>query len=251
MVFNISSLVDRGYSRIDTERKEARKEKFEKTGKTESTVDIGNGDKAAVSRFERVGKIEFPDKSTGISQGNERNLSEKAKQMLEELRAKYGDLDIFVGNTEDDLQALTQYGNKEFSVIFTNTELERMADESAYHDSQIKSMEAALEEAKSIAFKLFEEGDKTQVNSFSISFAENGLKKFFANLEKRPETSMEKVAERKHISRFDSYIREQWESVKRTTVSAATADELMDKIRNVNWEEIEETRNGDRYNYSV
>lgn len=251
MAFNISSIVNRQYERTYAERKDLKKDRTEKPGKSDGITGSNKAEKAAVQPFQRVGKVERANENTGISSGNENNLSDKAKKMLDSLREKYGDLDIFVGNTEDELEALSQYGSKEFSVIFTNDELERMADQQEYADNQLKSMEEALEEAKSISEKLFAEGDKTQVNSFSISFGEDGTKKLFASLQRKPETGVEKVAEKKHIRRFDSYVKDRNNAVKRTTVGAASFEELLEKIKSVNWDEISDSKNGDKYNYSV
>ncbi len=251
MAFNISSIVGRNLQNVGTERREFRRDRADKVGKAEGVNAGEKAEKAAVPSHKRVGKAERPNHSGGISSGNEEKLSDKAKKMLDALREKYGDLDIFVGNGDDELEALSQYGSKEFSVIFSNEELERMADEEEYADNQLKSMESALEEAKGIAAKLFEEGDKTQVNSFSISFGEDGTKKLFASLQRKPETGIEKVAEKKHMRRFDPYIKDRLDSVKRTTVSAASADELLEKIRGVNWDEIDASKNGDKYNFTV
>lgn len=63
---------------------------------------------------------------------------------MKNLRKQYGDYDFFIGNSTDDLKALVKSGNKEFSVFFSNTELERMASNEKYAKEKLQSLEGAV-----------------------------------------------------------------------------------------------------------
>ena len=59
----------------------------------------------------------------------EDKLSSKAKNYLDNLRKTYGDYDFIVADDGDDRRALLDKSDKEFSVIFSSSELERMASD--------------------------------------------------------------------------------------------------------------------------
>ena len=79
-----------------------------------------------------------------ISQKNEEKLSSKAKEYLKSLREKYGDYDFLVGNSTDDLKTLSKSGSKEFSVIFSNAEIEKMATDEKYAAEKMQGVEGAV-----------------------------------------------------------------------------------------------------------
>ena len=125
-----------------------------------------------------------------ISQKNEEKLSSKAKEYLKSLREKYGDYDFLVGNSTDDLKTLSKSGSKEFSVIFSNAEIEKMATDEKYAAEKMQGVEGAVKMCRRIceengyvsAFDAMKAGNGT-VNKIGIVTDDNGNMKFFAELE--------------------------------------------------------------------
>lgn len=224
-----------------------------KATKTESK---GNAHKAA----EALGN--------NITKTNEDKLSDKAKEFLKNLRKKYGDYDLFVGNGEDDLQALSKSGHKEFSVIFSSEEIERMANDEDYAKEKMEAVEGAVDMSRKICEQEGFLGANDAVNAgngtvrkISINIDENGNMKIFAELEsssekqkERIERAREKKAEEKKeqikADKKNPY-RKDDDSIKRTTVEASSMDELVAKIKGVDWSLIPDSKAGDRVDFSV
>ena len=205
-----------------------------------------------------------------ISQKNEGKLSNKAKEYLKSLREKYGDYDFLVGNGTDDLKTLSKSGSKEFSVIFSNAEIEKMAADEKYAAEKMQGVEGAVKMCRRIceengyvsAFDAMKAGNGT-VNKIGIVTDDNGNMKFFAELEKssdkqkeRIEKYREKKAEErkeaeKKASKKSPYEKEDKDSVKRTTVEAGSMEELIEKIKNIDWNNVSDSKSGDRFDFSV
>ena len=86
--------------------------------------------------------------------------------------------------------------------------------------------------------------------------------KLFAELEKssskqreRIEKNREKHAEEKNPAdkskKKNPYEKEEEPSVKRTTVEADSVEELIEKIKNIGWDQVKDSFSGDRINFSV
>lgn len=205
-----------------------------------------------------------------ISQKNEDKLSSKAQEYLKTLREKYGDYDFLVGNSNDDLKSLSKNGSKEFSVIFSNAEIERMAADEKYAAEKMQGVEGAVKMCRRIceeegyisAFDAMKAGNGT-VNKIGIVVDDNGNTKLFAELEKlsdkqkeRLEKAGEKKAEEKKAAekktfKKNPYEKDDKDSVKRTTVEANSMEELIEKIKKVDWNSIEDSKSGDRFYFSV
>lgn len=205
------------------------------------------------------------DKINNISKANEEKLSEKAQEFLKNLRKQYGDFDFFIGNSTDDLKALAKSGSKEFSVIFSSAEIERMANDEKYAKEKMQSVEGAVRMSKKIneeygflsAFGKKENQNGT-INKISIVVNDDGSMKIFAELEKtsnkqreRIEKAREKRAEEKKTDRKNPYEKDDKDSIKRTTIEAASVEELIEKLRNLNWDNVAEAHSGDRFNFQA
>ena len=202
-------------------------------------------------------------KSEGsVAQINESKLSDKAKAYLEKLRGKYGDYDFVVGNDDDDLDELMEGTSKEFSVIFSNEELERMADDEAYGESQMNRVEEAVATARKLAEELGAgETDEngvatgTYFNRFGITLNADGTISIFAEMEnitarqrEAAEEAREQRAEDKKEAEKEEAeksteeaakeLREKY-SVKFATISASSGEELLEKVRGIDWSQIE------------
>lgn len=210
------------------------------------------------------------DRTGGISGTNESKLSSKAQQFLKNLRKQYGDYDFFVGNSKDDLKALTKSGSKEFSVIFSNAELERMANDEDYAKEKMQSVEKAVKMSEEINQKYgFERAfgkEGTEITKIGIAFNEDGTTTFFAELEKssaKQRERMEKAREEKRAEQKEeekkaekdlkSYSRSNADT-KRTAVWANSIEELFEKISAVDWDAVKAEKmpeSGSRYDFSV
>ncbi|MBR1931152.1 MAG: hypothetical protein IJ833_06725 [Lachnospiraceae bacterium] len=188
---------------------------------------------------------------TSTNSVGESGLSEKAQKYLESLRQKYGDYDFFVAGKNDDPRALMRGGTKEFSIVFSNEELERMAEDENYADEKLKSMERAVNMSKKISEQFGKDG--VNVLRTEISFDNDGKMSIFTELEKTTEKQTERIrasrekraeerkeAEEKEINkREEEKHKADFETVegKRVSVAASSEEELMEKIGAIDWEQ--------------
>ena len=206
-------------------------------------------------------------KTSDISIKNEEKLSKKAQDFLKNLRQKYKNYDFMVGNSTDDLKALSKNGSKEFSIIFSNAEIERMANDESYASEKMFGVENAVNMCRKICeqqgyVSAYGEGNNS-INKVGIVSDDKGNMKFFAELEKtsdkqkeRIEKAREKKAEEKKASerranKKNPYEKDSKPSVKRTTIEADSYNELLDKLENMDWSKISDSKSGDRFNFSV
>lgn len=177
-------------------------------------------------------------------------LSDKAKNLLKELRKTYGDVDFIVASyeTDEEADAYLSRGTKDFSVLIDPEELEKMASDDELKKKNLGIIDEAKEKLSGMKDQL---GDKKdEVTRLGVSIDKNGKVSFFAELE----TLSEKQKERIEASKEEKggYIR--GSHVKKTRVSAASAEELLEKIKNVDWSKIKEERqeeNKSRMDFSI
>ena len=201
-----------------------------------------------------------------ISTKNEEKLSKKAQDFLKNLREKYGDFDFMIGNSRDELMALSKTGCKEFSVIFSSAEIERMANDEKYAEEKMQGVAGSVRMARQVAeeygFGKGEDGQNGTINKIGVVVNDDGSMKLFAELEKSSAKQRERInkAHEKHAEekkdaerakRKNPYEKDEKPSVKRTTVEANSIEELMEKINNIEWDKVENSYSGDRVNYAV
>ena len=220
-------------------------------------------------------KTEAPVASeiNNISKENEDKLSDKAKELLSKLREKYGDYDFFVGNTEEEQQKLANSGSKEFSVMISAAELEKMAEDDDYAAQKENEINASIDMCKRICEKYgyVESGDEDEnsvgvINKISVSIGEDGSMKIFAELEKLSEKQRERIEKSKeekaeqaekdakkaeNSDKVGIYNKDNKDSVKRTVIEASSEDELIQKLGQINWKTISESFSGDKFDFSV
>lgn len=177
-------------------------------------------------------------------------LSDKAKNLLSELRKTYGDVDFIVANYETDEEADTYLsrGTKDFSVLIDPEELEKMANDDELKKKNLGIIDEAKEKLSGMKEQL---GDKKdEVTRFGVSIDKDGNVSFFAELEKLSEKQKERIEASKEEN--GGYIR--GSRVKKTRVSASSAEGLLEKINNVDWSKIKEERleeNKSRMDFSI
>ena len=73
-----------------------------------------------------------------IVQSSEHKLSQKAQNYLDKLRKQFGDHDFIVADNGDDKRGLVKQSTKEFTVVYTSEEVERMASDEKYANEQLQ-----------------------------------------------------------------------------------------------------------------
>lgn len=152
----------------------------------------------------------------------EAGLSPKAQALLEKLRKTHGDMDFMVADFDkgDDAKESLSRGTKEVSVVFSGSELERMASDEKYEQEYMERVQDALRMSEQINREssftsVFEENSANgEISNIGISFNLDGAVSFFAELER-----ME-----------NRYLREDTD-MKRTTVQADSMEEFLEKIQ--------------------
>ena len=196
--------------------------------------------------------IKALEESKNAAQTDEQKLSAKAQGYLEKLRKQYGDYDFFVSNDLDTAQ--TVGSQKEFSVLFTTEELEKMADDDEYAEKVMGNVGKAVDTLKDLSEKDLGEG--VQFSQLSVSIDDEGNMKLFAQLEKlsedqakRLEEAKEKRAEEQKAAKENAkadQAEEQNENdgmpvvFKSADVEADSAEELLHKIFGIDWSKIPE-----------
>ena len=82
-------------------------------------------------------QVEFKEFNSEIK---EPKLSTVAKNVLDEIRKTYGDMDIMVYEDGKDAKELLSRSTKEFTVMFSAEELEKMASGEKYKKQQINGL---------------------------------------------------------------------------------------------------------------
>ncbi len=173
-------------------------------------------------------------------------LSQDAKNLLKELQQKYGNMDFIVGDygTDEEAAAYLERGTKEYSVLLDVEELEKMAKDDSLKNENMEKIENARNQLAYMRTQLGEAGE--DVKKMGVTFGKDGTTTLFASLEKVSERQRERIEEAKEAKRTekssDSGYNSAYNRVKRTTVQAQTTEELLEKIRNVDWNQVEEEK---------
>ena len=202
---------------------------------------------------------------------SEDKLSSKAKNYLDNLRKTYVDYDFIVADEGDDRRALLDKSNKEFSVIFSASELERMATDEKYAGEKKRRVEQIVNMTNKIceqfgyekAWGKSSEND-TIINKLAVSINDDGSMSIFAELEKMSEKQKDyieklrekraeekKTAEKSEEKKINLYKKDDTSSVKKVVVEASSEEELIEKIKNVDWNKVSGVNVGVRFDFSV
>ena len=179
-------------------------------------------------------------------------LSDKAKALLQELKKTYTNMDFIVTDYESEEEAASflSRGTKEYSVLIDPEELERMASDDSVKEQNLSLLDEAVGKLDELKNQLGEHKD--EVVRMGISIGKDGEMSFFAELEKAGERRKEfidsiregkkEAAEKAEANKGDprNHYAHGLERGKRTTVYASSAEELLDKISNVDWDNIKE-----------
>lgn len=185
------------------------------------------------------------------------HLSDKAKNLLQELKKKYENADIFVAEyeTDEEAQKYLSRGSKDFSILIDPEELERMAEDESVKEKNLSYLDESFEKLTEMKEEL---GDNEEdVVHMGITIGKDGEMSFFAELSrtaKRQKEFVEAMMKNKEenkasetsdkeasasVDKKQSEKSNWWEEnnkVKRTTLHAASAEELLEMIRSLDWD---------------
>lgn len=198
----------------------------------------------------------------GIQSGVE--LSDGAKKILEELKEKYGNnTDFFVANysSDEEAQEYLSRGTKDYSVLIEPELLEEMARDEEAKEKYMGIIEDGTKQLDSIKEQLKEAGKDGEVKNIGFSVSKDGSISFFAQLEQSSKEQNERIAElrekraeknkedeerlrkrreEKKAEKGDmpDFGRLNREQVKKADIKADSAEELLDKIINFDWNSV-------------
>lgn len=202
----------------------------------------------------------------------EQKLSEKAKKLLDKLRKQYGNMDFFVSDKNSDMKAMLKNSSKEFSVIFSSEELEKMAEDEDYAKKQMDRVNQAVRMSKEINQRYGftsaygKNAGQAEITKIGIAVGDDGTMTFFAELEKSSAKQREymernrdkraedkKAAEKKAAEKEkDSRRNEKGESDTRI-VEASSIEDLVWKMNRIDWNNPQKDKAGEgsRFDYSI
>lgn len=189
------------------------------------------------------------NKTSAVNQEKQVQLSDKARDLLEKLKKKYTNMDFMVADyeTEEEASEYLSRGTKEFSVLIDPETLEEMAADEEVCDKYLGILDDSKDKLSDMMEELGDE--KNQIRTVGINIDRDGTVTYFAELEKtnsRQRERLEKNREAKteksdKAEKQDEALRKtEKEKRKRAYLQADTVEELMEKIRNINWEAVEE-----------
>lgn len=173
-------------------------------------------------------------------------LSQKAQDLFAKLQEKYGDYDFFVAENQDDMKNYMDKGTKQYSVVFTKEELERMASDEEYAEKVIGQMESAIDMTKRIE-ESGQLGEGVHFKQVAITFDDEGNMKLFAQLEKmnadqqeRLEAAKEKKAEEKEKAAKEAEQEKKEEQTRKEAnniveIEASSEEEFLQKLLGIKW----------------
>lgn len=213
---------------------------------------------------------------------SETQLSYKAQALLDKLKKNYDKMDFMVADFDnvDEAKTILSRGTKEVSVLFTREEFEKMASDEKYEKEYMDRVAGALRMSEQInlefGFKSASEDsvENVDITRVGVSFNEDGSTSYFAELEKSSANQKERIEKAREEKRAESKEETKKErqdkitemltgkdsnihkdsDVKRTVVYADSKDELIEKIGQIDWDNIKavnEYESGSKFNFTV
>lgn len=219
---------------------------------------------------DRTRQRETGNKARGVAENrktdvNQPKLSKAAQELLDRIKAKYGNMDVMVADyaNDDEAQSILARGTKEFSALFSTDELEKMAADKDYEKANMDKLDSAMQMSEEISKKYSENGDdkKGMITRVGISFNQDGTVSYFAELENLSSQQRERIdkmreeraEEKKEAQREEDEKRGLRIPVKKTVVKASSQEELLDKLNEVDWSKVHATgkTEGARFDLSI
>ena len=216
-------------------------------------------------------KTESKEKSANVGYVNEKKesgLSEKAQKLLNKLRSTYTNVDFMVADSDtgdEAKQVLSQY-TREYSVLLTTDEIEKMASDEQFEKEYLSQIETAIgvtdniNEQYDMSQSFESQGGYTVVSKYGVMVDADGKATLFADLNKLSdaqkeylEKHREKVKEEKKAEDAKAETKEAEERLveiaeeadpfdepveKSVRIEASNIHELLEKIKNLNWDDV-------------
>ena len=211
------------------------------------------------------------DKKTDNTKKTDNNsvkLSDKAKALLQELKKSYSNADFYVAEYETDEEAAEYLsrGSKDYSVLIDPEELERMANDDEVKKQNLALLDESIDKLGEIKEELKDTGREDEVVTLGVNIGKDGKVSYFAELEKSGERTKEfvdKIREDKKEAAKEADAERtgkgqdkyNYEHSKRATVSADSVEDLLEQIKNFNWDNVKEETTipmpGARFDFTV
>ena len=202
-----------------------------------------------VSKQNSTEKTKDAQANAAKIKSSEDKLSSKAQKYLETLRKDNADFDFIIADKGDDFRGLVDQSDKEFTVVFSSAELERMASDEKYAQEKLSMVKTAVVMSDKINEQFgFErawgktENNGTVLSKLTMSFDDSGKMTLFADLEKITEKQQEWLEELKEKRAEEKQQEKKDLTVKRTTIQANSEEELIEKISELDWSKIAEEK---------
>ena len=209
------------------------------------SVELSSGGLSALTTQQKNFVDDAGENLTNLMTADEKKLSATAQEYLKKIREKYSDFDFVVADDINDPKNLSNDSKKNYSVILTTEEIEKMAVDENYEKKIMGQVDSAVEKLDSIAEKA-ELGEGVQFNYLSASFDDEGNMKLFAGLEKISEEQAERMEEAKEKRAEENKSDEENSEEKLPSASqkveleASSVEEMLEKIFGIKWGEVEE-----------
>ncbi len=193
--------------------------------------------------------------STKKTDNSSVQLSDKAKALLQELKKTYNNADFYVAEYETDEEAAEYLskGSKDYSVLIDPEELERMANDDEVKKQNLSLLDESLNKLGEMKEELKETGREDEVVTLGVNIGKDGQVSYFAELEKSGERTKEfvdkiredkkeaaKEAEAEKADKNPNQGKYNYEHSKRATVTANSVEDLLEQIKNFNWDNVKE-----------
>ncbi len=191
--------------------------------------------------------------NTKKTANNSVQLSDKAKALLQELKKTYNNADFYVAEyeNEDEASEYLSRGSKDYSVLIDPEELERMANDDEVKKQNLSLLDESLGKLSEMKEELKETGREDEVVTLGVNIGKDGQVSYFAELEKNGERTKEfvdKMLENKKEAAKEAEAdktgkvqdKYNYEHSKRATVSANSVEDLLEQIKNFNWDNVKE-----------
>lgn len=198
------------------------------------------------------GKKEKDTSRTAKVEENEKNgkteLSSRAQKLLEDLQKRYKNMDFMVSSwkTDAEADAYMARGTKQYSVLIDPETLEEMAEDEEARNKFTNVLNEVPNKFDKIKKELGDKAD--EVTHLGISVNGKGEVSYFAELEQMGEKQQERIKEIRESKKEEAAKQEK--SAKRAKIKADSIEELLEKIRQVDWTKINaEPEKGSRVDF--
>lgn len=200
----------------------------------------------------------------------EEQLSDKAKTYLSKLRKSRKNVDFRISEKGMEEKYLDKATAKEFTVVLTNEEIEKMATDRAYEKKQLATIDKTMQEMIKASLGLGEDNGSGRTNAsdvkdIALRIKEDGSMELLASLEKsskslrdiageqlkkrdaekveakRLEKKRETEKEAKKLAEKQEAKKSEKEKLKKTEVKANSIEELIEKMKAIDWDKLPET----------